>query len=44
MPKDENIGEVIITKDFVDGKGSPDIRMREFVVPGIDNARTYLIN
>jgi len=44
VPKDENIGEVIITKDFVDGKGSPDIRMREFVVPGIDNARTYLIN
>ncbi|MCR5746684.1 MAG: ATP-dependent Clp protease ATP-binding subunit ClpX [Lachnospiraceae bacterium] len=43
VPKDENIGEVIITKDFVEGKGSPEIKMREFVVPGIDNTRTYLI-
>ena len=43
VPKDDNIGEVIITKDFIEGKGSPEIRMREFVVPGIDNARTYLI-
>lgn len=43
VPKDDNIGEVVITKDYVDGKGSPIIKMREFVVPGIDNARTYLI-
>ena len=43
VPKDDNIGEVIITKDYVDGKGSPIIKMREFIVPGIDNARTYLI-
>ena len=43
VPKDDNIGEVIITKDYVEGKGSPVIKMREFIVPGIDNARTYLI-
>ena len=43
VPKDDNIGEVVITKDYILGKGSPEIRMREFIVPGIDNARTYLI-
>lgn len=43
VPKDDNIGEVIITREYVEGKGSPQIKMREFVVPGIDNARTYLI-
>lgn len=43
VPKDDNIGEVVITKDYIEGKGGPEIRMREFVVPGIDNARTYLI-
>ena len=43
VPKDDNIGEVIITRDYIEGKGSPVIKMREFIVPGIDNARTYLI-
>ena len=43
VPKDDNIGEVVITKDYIEGKGGPEIKMREFVVPGIDNARTYLI-
>ena len=43
VPKDDNIGEVVITRDYIDGKGGPEIKMREFVVPGIDNARTYLI-
>ncbi len=43
VPKDDNIGEVIITKEYVEGNGSPKIKMREFIVPGIDNARTYLI-
>ncbi len=43
VPKDENIGEVVITKDYIEGRGGPDIKMREFLVPGIDNARTYLI-
>ena len=44
VPKDENIGEVVITKEYVEGKGSPKIKMREFAVPGIDNARTYIIS
>lgn len=43
VPKDDNIGEVTITKDYIEGKGGPVIKMREFMVPGIDNARTYLI-
>ncbi len=43
VPKDDNIGEVVITKDYIEGKGSPKISMREFVVPGIDGARTYII-
>ncbi len=43
VPKDDNIGEVVITKEYIEGKGSPLIKMREFVVPGIDNARTYVI-
>ncbi|MCR5650121.1 MAG: ATP-dependent Clp protease ATP-binding subunit ClpX [Lachnospiraceae bacterium] len=28
VPKDDNIGRVVITGDFVEGKGSPDIVMR----------------
>ena len=28
IPKDDNIGQVIITKDYVNGKGSPKIIMR----------------
>ena len=28
IPKDEMIGKVIITKDYIEGKGSPTILMR----------------
>ena len=28
IPKDENIGEVIITKEYIDGTGGPQIIMR----------------
>ena len=34
IPKDPNIGEVTITKDYIEGKGSPKITMRSSdVVP-----------
>lgn len=28
IPKDDNIGRVIITKDYIEGKGVPIIEMR----------------
>jgi ATP-dependent Clp protease ATP-binding subunit ClpX len=28
IPKDDNIGRVIITKDYIEGKGVPVIEMR----------------
>lgn len=30
-PKDDNIGEVIITKDYLTNTGGPEIRMRDFI-------------
>ncbi len=31
IPKDENIGEVIITADYLEGRGGPHIEMRKFM-------------
>jgi ATP-dependent Clp protease ATP-binding subunit ClpX len=28
IPKDENIGRVVITRDYIEGKGAPSIEMR----------------
>ena len=37
IPKDDNIGRVIITKDYVEKKGGPVIEMRSSVhVPQIE--------
>ena len=33
IPKDPDIGKVTITRDYIDGKGSPKIEMRSDVVP-----------
>ena len=33
IPKDDNIGEVIITKEYIEGTGGPVIMLRGQVVP-----------
>jgi ATP-dependent Clp protease ATP-binding subunit ClpX len=38
VPKDENIGRVTITKDYVEGKGGPLIEIRT-AVPESETAR-----
>ena len=36
-PKDDNIGKVTITGDYINKKGAPLIQMRGYVVPLISN-------
>ena len=33
IPKDDNIGTVVITKDYVEGSGGPLITMRQGIIP-----------
>ena len=37
IPKDDNIGKVTITGDYINKKGAPLIQMRGYVVPLISN-------
>jgi ATP-dependent Clp protease ATP-binding subunit ClpX len=39
IPKDDNIGRVVITKDYIEGKGVPDIEMR-----GIGKQKLLAVN
>ena len=36
IPKDDSIGQVIITKDYIEGTGGPIIMLRGQEVPGIE--------
>ena len=36
IPKDDSIGQVIITKDYIEGTGGPVIMLRGQEVPGIE--------
>ena len=36
IPRDENIGRVTITKDYIEGKGVPIIEMRGTKVPKLE--------
>ena len=40
IPKDENIGRVTITGDYINGKGGPLIEIRKDEVPKIGSSRT----
>ena len=36
IPKDDNIGEVTITRAYIEGTGGPDIQLRGQAVPRLD--------